>query len=98
MALDTHDKTGRGGVWKSGTGKGIRVGILDTGVVSDLACFDGSIGANFEVEMRGENPEVASSAQRPARWLTIFVSKRFSSNSVSNRILSRQTSLGYSIR
>jgi len=43
---------------ETGTGKGVRIGILDTGVVSALSCFDECISANFEVEMRGEKPEV----------------------------------------
>ena len=48
---------------ESGTGKGIRIGILDTGVASALPCFGGSIAANFEVEMRKGKPEVACYGQ-----------------------------------
>ena len=37
---------------ESATGKGVRIGILDTGVASALPCFNGSIVANT----------------RPTRW------------------------------
>lgn len=43
---------------ETGTGKGVRIGILDTGVASDLPVLDASVVANYEVEMRGEKPEI----------------------------------------
>ena len=34
----------------TGTGKGVRIGILDSGVASDLPVLGGRVAANFEVE------------------------------------------------
>jgi subtilisin family serine protease len=45
---------------EAGTGRGVRIGILDTGVASDLPHLEGSVAANFEVEMRVETPEIVS--------------------------------------
>ena len=34
---------------ESGTGKGVRIGLLDSGVASSLPPFDGCVVANYEV-------------------------------------------------
>lgn len=48
----------------SGTGKGVKVGILDSGVASDLPELHGSVLGNYEVvEYRRGKPEVISLAK-----------------------------------
>lgn len=45
----------------SGSGKGVKVGILDSGVASDLPELNGRVVANYEVvEQRGSRPRIVS--------------------------------------
>ncbi len=43
---------------ESGTGRGVRIGILDSGVNPDLPELEGSVKANFEVPQTGDTAKV----------------------------------------